>query len=99
MPFGIPVSGNRDHRPCDTTTETGDIASAANSGGKCNGAAFDSSGATLYNSFTYHFAVTENGKRWDLVVTNWTDPQGGIAQFVATDTLLRQSGKEGSSER
>jgi hypothetical protein len=83
----------------DATTETGDISSKAYIGGKCNGAAFDSTGATLYNSFTYHFAITENGRRWDLGVTNWTDPQGGIAQFVATDTLLRQSGKEGSSER
>jgi hypothetical protein len=76
----------------DATTETGDLSSKAYLGGKCNGDAFDPTGATLYNSFTYHFAVTENGKRWDLVVTNWTDPQGGIAQFVATDTLLRQSG-------
>ena len=83
----------------DATTETGDISSKAYIGGKCYGAAFDSRGATLYNSFTYHFAVTENGNRWDLVVTNWTDPQGGIAQFVATDTLLRQSGKENSSGR
>jgi hypothetical protein len=77
----------------DATTETGDISSKAYIGGKCNGAAFDPTGATLYNSFTYHFAITQNGRRWDLVVTNWTDPQGGIAQFVATDTLLRQTGK------
>jgi hypothetical protein len=83
----------------DATTETGDISSKAYLGGKCNGDAFDPTGATLYNSFTYHFAVTENGKRWDLVVTNWTDPQGGIAQFVATDTLLRQSGNRESSGR
>jgi hypothetical protein len=81
----------------DATTETGDISSKAYLGGKCNGAAFDPTGAMLYNSFTYHFAVTENGKRWDLVVTHWTDPQGGAAQIVATTTLLRQSGKRGSS--
>jgi hypothetical protein len=83
----------------DATTETGDISSKAYIGGKCNGAVFDRSGATLYNSFTYHFAVTDNGKRWDLVATNWTDPQSGIAQFVATDTLLRQSREEDSSTR
>jgi hypothetical protein len=83
----------------DATTETGDITSNAYTGGKCNGAAFDSTGATLYNSFTYHFAVSDNGKRWDLLVTNWTDPQGGIAQFVVTDTLLRQSGEAHNSQR
>jgi hypothetical protein len=83
----------------DATSETGDISSKAYLGGKCNGAEFDPTGATLYNSFTYHFVVTENGRRWDLVVTNWTDPQGGAAQIVATDTLLRQSGEEDSSGR
>lgn len=81
----------------DATTETGDISSKAYLGGKCNGAEFDPTGATLYNSFTYHFVVTDNGKRWDLVVTNWTDPQGGAAQIVAAFTLLRQSGNRGSS--
>ena len=83
----------------DATTETGDISSKAYLGGKCNGAEFDPTGATLYNSFTYHFVVTDNGKRWDLVVTNWTDPQGGAAQIVAAFTLLRQSREEDSSAR
>jgi hypothetical protein len=72
------------------TTQTGDIASKAYTGGKCKGATFDPTGATLYNSFTYHFVVTDDGDRWDLVVTSWTDPQGGIGSFLATDKFLRQ---------
>jgi hypothetical protein len=79
------------------TTETGDIASKAYTGGKCKGATFDSTGATLYNNFTYHFVVTDDEHRWDLVVTSWTDPQGGIGSFLSTDKFIRQSAAPGNS--
>jgi hypothetical protein len=75
----------------DPTTETGHIASKAYTGGKCHGATFDPTGATLYNTFTYHFVVTDDGNRWDLIVTSWTDPEGGIGSFLVTDKFLRQS--------
>jgi hypothetical protein len=82
----------------DPITGTGDIASKAYTGGHCNGVSFDSTGATLYNSFKYHFAVTDKGNRWDLIVTSWTDPEGGIGSFLVTDTLLRQSAQGNSRE-
>jgi hypothetical protein len=72
-------------------TQTGDIASKAYTGGKCRGATFDPTGATLYNTFTYHFVVTDEGNRWDLIVTSWTDPAGGIGSFLVTDKFLRQT--------
>ncbi len=72
-------------------TQTGDISSKAYTGGKCKGATFDPSGDTLYNTFTYHFVVADEVNRWDLIVTSWTDPEGGIGSFVVTDKFLRQS--------
>jgi spermidine synthase len=52
----------------------------------------------LYNTFTYHFVVADSGNRWDLIVTNWTDPQGGIGSFLATNKFLRQSATATNSQ-
>ena len=74
----------------DPTTGTGDKSDTSYSGGKCKGATFDSTGATVGASGTEHFAVSNNGKQIDAVVTSLTNPEGSIGGFSISFTTLRQ---------
>ncbi len=53
----------------DPTTGTGDESLNEYSGGACNGAAFDSTGATQLVSGALHFVISNGGNRIDSVVT------------------------------
>jgi hypothetical protein len=74
----------------DSTIGAGDGSYTVFIGGKCNGATFDSTGATPTKTGTFHFAVSDGGNRSDFLVTSLTDPLGGIAGFSFSGTYLRQ---------
>jgi hypothetical protein len=75
----------------DSTTGTGNGSFTNYIGGACNGATFDSTGATELASGTNHFVVTDNGNRVDFLITSITNPTGSIGDFSASGTNLRQT--------
>jgi hypothetical protein len=74
----------------DPTTGTGDGNFTNYFGGKCNGSTFDSTNATVASTGTYHFVVTERGKRVESIVTSLTTPGGAIGDFSISGTALRE---------
>ena len=74
----------------DSTTGTGDGSFTSYIGGTCNGVTFDSTGATKLSSGTFHFVVTDNGKRIDFLNTALTNPAGSIGDFSLSGTNLMQ---------
>jgi len=73
----------------DPTTGLGDTSWTEYVGGQCHGATFESKGATTINTGTYHFAVSNRGKRLDGVVTSLINPEGAIGGFSLPFTFLR----------
>jgi hypothetical protein len=65
----------------DPHTGTGDDTFTGYTGGHCNGASFDSTGATKISSGAGHFVVSENGNRVDGLATQLTNPTGSIGDF------------------
>src|SRR5690348_3699052 len=65
----------------DSSTGTDDESFTAYTGGKCNGASFDSTGATKFSSGTDHFVVSEQGKRIDFELTTLTNPSDAAGGF------------------
>jgi hypothetical protein len=57
----------------DPVTGTGEASFTSYSGGQCNGASFDSTGATVIGSGTEHFAASERGNRLDFVLTSFSN--------------------------
>jgi hypothetical protein len=78
----------------DSITETGDASFTVYSGGQCNGATFDNTGAIELASGTEHFAVTAGGSRIDSITTSATSPASAIASFSISETFLKQTGPE-----
>jgi hypothetical protein len=78
----------------DSTTGTGDSSITVYSGGQCNGATFDSTGATELASGTEHFAVTAGSSRIDSITTSATSPASAIASFSISETFLKETGPE-----
>jgi hypothetical protein len=74
----------------DTSTGTGNVSYTGYNGGKCVGATFDSTGAKVTFTGTYHFVVSQKGDRIDAVATGLTDAIGSIGTFSYTEVLLRQ---------
>jgi hypothetical protein len=74
----------------DPTTGTGNSSITGYTGGACNGATFDSTGATELFSGTVHFVVSENGNRVDSIITKLTNPTNSIGDFSLSGTNLRQ---------
>jgi hypothetical protein len=79
----------------DPATGTGDISLDEYTGGKCNGSAFDSTGATKTGTSTSHFAASNGGKRFDIVLTSLilfpTDSTGNfVGGFSLSCSNLRQ---------
>lgn len=74
----------------DPATGTGDTSFVEYNGGKCVGASFDNSGATVISTGTPHLAVSENGHRIDIVTTGLTNSVGSYGSFTLSSTLLRQ---------
>jgi hypothetical protein len=74
----------------DAGTGVGDEAFTDYSGGMCNGAKFNSAGATVTSSGTEHFVTSKDGKRIDTLFTSFTDPVGGIGDFSVSGIALKQ---------
>jgi hypothetical protein len=74
----------------DSTTGTGDGTFTNYFGGTCHGSTFDSTGATVAATGTYHFAVSNGGKRSDSVVTSLTNSVGAFGGFSISGTALRE---------
>jgi hypothetical protein len=74
----------------DSTTGTGDGSFTVYIGGTCSGATFDSTGATITKTGTFHFVVSNGGNRSDFIITALTDPAGGIGAFSFSGNYLRQ---------
>jgi hypothetical protein len=74
----------------DPASGTGDESFTVYNGGKCNGATFDSTGATVVSTGTDHFVASGNGKRIEGVFTSLTDPVGGIGDFSLSYVRLKQ---------
>jgi hypothetical protein len=72
-----PIVDDKNHIPFkitdyDPTTGVGDLSFISYDGGRCIGATFDSTGATVISSGTEHFAVSQSGTRIDAIVTSFT---------------------------
>ena len=74
----------------DPATASGDDSYIDYEGGNCNGAKFDSAGATVTSSGTDHFVASQNGERLDFVTTMVTDPVGDIGAFNSPLIALKQ---------
>jgi hypothetical protein len=79
----------------DPATGTGELSLVEYSGGKCNGSAFDSTGATETATSAAHLAASGGGKRFDLVFTSLvifpSDTTGNfVGGFSLSCTSLRQ---------
>jgi hypothetical protein len=75
----------------DSTTGTGDGSFTSYTGGSCNGASFDSTGATELSSGTFHFVVSRDGSRIDFLITKLTNPTSSLGDFGLSGTDLKQS--------
>src|SRR5262249_48860771 len=94
-PIVVPVPPRFQLTNYDPTTGIGDQSLTEYSGGKCNGAIFNSAGATQSVTGALHFAVSENGNRIDNVVTSlsFSGPNGTVpaTNFSLTFTERNQN--------
>ncbi len=74
----------------DPTTGTSDGSFTSYFGGKCNGATFDSTGATVASTGTYHYAVSNKGKQIDFILTALTNPVDAVGDFSVSGIDLRE---------
>ncbi|HEV8715147.1 MAG TPA: hypothetical protein VGX03_20245 [Candidatus Binatia bacterium] len=96
-PFVVEVHSVAKVTSYDPTTGTGDASFTNYVGGQCTGgpfggrgALFDSTGATVAGTGTFHFTASDDGKRIDFVVTSSTNAVGSIGGFSLSGTQLRQ---------
>jgi hypothetical protein len=83
----------------DPMTGDGDVSFKGYTGGHCNGASFDSTGATPGASGTAHFTVSENGNREDVLITALQDSAMGIGDFSLSGVnRLQQTSKSQDSQ-
>jgi hypothetical protein len=74
----------------DPATGIGDLSFTAYSGGKCQGATFDATGATIASTGTGHFVVSGGGNRVDGIFTSLTGPSGEFGGFSLSFVYLKQ---------
>ena len=74
----------------DPTTQSGDGTGTGYSGGKCNGASFDDSGATVRSTASFHFVISEDGKRLHSILTSLSFPSEDIGSFSISGTASKQ---------
>ena len=74
----------------DPATGSGDGTFISYIGGNCVGAGFDSGGATKVSSGSFHSVVSDHRKHLDFNLTSFTDPVGGIGDFLTFGSNLRQ---------
>jgi hypothetical protein len=76
----------------DAATGVGTASTTGYTGGSCNGASFDSSGATETSTGTIQIVVTEGGKRNEVLVTQDTGvPVSDLASVQLSGTDLKQT--------
>jgi hypothetical protein len=74
----------------DPTTQSGDGTGTGYSGGKCNGATFDDSGATVRSTAGFHFVISQGGKRLHSILTSLSFPSEDIGSFSISGTASKQ---------
>ena len=74
----------------DPSTGSGDSTFTVYTGGTCTGGTFNSTGAKEVSSGLSHFVVTQNGSRYDAIVTKVTNPANSTAGFSYSVTGLSQ---------
>jgi hypothetical protein len=74
----------------DAATEQGDLSFSIYNGGSCNGASFESDGATLASKGTGHFVVAEKGWQIHSVVTSYVSVAGIVGSVVGGFSFHRQ---------
>lgn len=74
----------------DPATRSGDGNGTGYSGGKCNGAAFDDSGATVRSSAAFHFVISQDGKRLDSILTSLSVTNQEVGAFSLSGTAFKQ---------
>jgi hypothetical protein len=77
----------------NSSTGIGDWSFTLYVGGSCNGAAFDSTGASEIANGTLHFVVTDR-KRTDIMITTLTNPSASVGAFSLSATDLSQAGSK-----
>lgn len=71
----------------DPPTASGDTSFTTYVGGKCIGSKFDTTGATILGTGTYHFVASQDGERVDYTQTTSSGDFGG---FIIVGTYLKQ---------
>lgn len=94
-PIVVPVTHVMKVTQYDPNTGTGDMSLTEYSGGTCHGANFNSAGATQSVSGILHFAISDNGKRIDSIVTSLTLSTGGPSNYSITFTERQQDSGDG----
>jgi hypothetical protein len=89
-PLVVIVQGVSKVTSYDPATGSGDSSFTFYAGGKCIGSKFDSTGATVTSTGTAHFAASDNGERFDAVITTSTDSVGDIGAFNEGGFELKQ---------
>jgi hypothetical protein len=80
----------------DPTTGSGTISLKGYHGGTCNGAVFDSTGATQTNTAKFSFLVSDSGNRIEAIstsasyVTTAFSVAGSVQGLVLSETFIRQ---------
>jgi hypothetical protein len=80
----------------DPTTGSGTESFAGYHGGRCIGAAFDSTGATQTSTGTRSFVVSNSGNRIETIITGYSElasafsVAGSVKGFVFSRTGIRQ---------
>ena len=80
----------------DPKTGSGTSSGSSYVGGSCNGAVFDSTGATKVADFTNSFDVSDSGNRFEIINTGYTavtsafSVAGSVTGLVFSQTSIRQ---------
>ncbi len=74
----------------DPKTQSGDGSGIGYSGGKCNGAAFDSTGAAVRSNAAFHFVISRDKKRLDSVLTSLSVTDQEVGAFSISSTAFKQ---------
>jgi hypothetical protein len=106
-PFVLTQIGVTKTTAYDAATGTGTTEGTAYEGGKCNGAVFDSSGATEVSTFTLNFVVVRSADGGvasiKSILTSISDAPGnhgvsGFGDFFGTSNSIKQSGRSQNNQ-
>ena len=86
-----PTAATSRVRKAGSTTGIGSGSYTAYSGGSCNGANFDSSGASEIGSGTIEFVVTKGGRQVNVALTSLQNSTNSLGSVSLFDTDLKQT--------